>query len=68
MEKACHRRELTGLVNTWVSIEINSKNGWTALWNGRPPRSNARRPFLRQPADWRSFADLLWSGQNGREM
>jgi hypothetical protein len=44
------------LVNTWVSIEINSKNGWTALWNGRPPRSNARRPFLRRPANWQSLS------------
>jgi hypothetical protein len=43
------------LVNTWVSIEINSKNGWTALWNGRPPRNNARRPFLRRPANWQSL-------------
>ncbi len=47
-------RELAGLVNTWVFVEI-IRNGWMAFWNRRPPRSQARLPFLGRPANWQSL-------------
>jgi hypothetical protein len=57
-----------GLVSTWVSIEINSKNGWTALWNGRPPRTDARRPSLGRPLTGNPLERIRLKPPGPREM
>jgi hypothetical protein len=47
-------------------IEINSKNVWTALWNGRPPRSGARRPSLGRPLTGNPLADSVEAARSAR--